>query len=174
MLDCSFSGDGGCIAGPFLAGGFAAGAVAPAAVAQHRGWHPTPPAAQPYSRLQGGIPRHLTPDLEAQPVFDSPALKDPPSGRRSPACSGHGFVIYRGRYWAMVGEGGIISVSGDRKALRQMDGCDPATDTGQQHAPMLTPRPAVGATAINGWIYVAGGVLGGSVQSAVHDAFTLG
>jgi hypothetical protein len=33
----------------------------------------------------------------------------------------------------------------------------------------------VGAVAIGDWIYVAGGgaVLGGSVQSAVHEAFTL-
>ena len=42
--------------------------------------------------------------------------------------------------------------------------------------PMTTPRQAVGAAAIGDWIYVAGGgaVLGGSVQSAVHEAFTLG
>jgi hypothetical protein len=41
---------------------------------------------------------------------------------------------------------------------------------------MTTPRHAVGAAAIGDWIYVAGGgaVLGGSVQSAVHEAFTLG
>jgi hypothetical protein len=40
---------------------------------------------------------------------------------------------------------------------------------------MPTPRHAVGAVAIGDWIYVAGGgaVLGGSVQSAVHEAFTL-
>jgi hypothetical protein len=33
----------------------------------------------------------------------------------------------------------------------------------------------VGAVTIGDWIYVAGGgaVLGGSVQSAVHEAFTL-
>ena len=46
----------------------------------------------------------------------------------------------------------------------------------QRHAPMTTPRHAVGAAVTGDWIYVAGGgaVLGGSVQSAVHEAFTLG
>jgi len=45
----------------------------------------------------------------------------------------------------------------------------------QAHAPMPTPRHAVGAVTIGDWIYVAGGgaVLGGSVQSAIHEAFTL-
>ncbi len=46
---------------------------------------------------------------------------------------------------------------------------------GSSHAPMPTPRHAVGATLIGDWVYVAGGgaVLGGGVQSAVHEAFTL-
>jgi len=41
---------------------------------------------------------------------------------------------------------------------------------------MTTPRHAVGATTISDAIYVAGGgaVTGGSVQSSVHEAFTLG
>ena len=84
-------------------------------------------------------------------------------------------MIYRGRYWAMGGEGGIINVPGQQKVFGQMESYDPATDTWQSHAPMTTPRHAVGATAIGDWIYVAGGgaVLGGSVQSAVHEAFTL-
>ena len=91
------------------------------------------------------------------------------------ARSGHGLVIYRGRYWAMGGEGGINNVPGQQKVFGQMESYDPATDTWQSHAPMPTPRHAVGATAIGDWIYVAGGgaVLGGSVQSAVHEAFTL-
>ena len=77
----------------------------------------------------------------------------------------------------MGGEGGV-----DRRrraapgpVFGQMESYDPATDTWQQHAPMPTPRHAVGAVAIGDWIYVAGGgaVLGGGVQSAVHEAFTL-
>ena len=57
----------------------------------------------------------------------------------------------------------------------QMESYDPKTDTWQSHAPMLTPRHAVGATTIGDVIYVAGGgaVTGGSVQSSVHEAFTL-
>jgi hypothetical protein len=62
------------------------------------------------------------------------------------------------------------------KAFGQMESDDPATDTGQRHAPMPTPRHAVAAVTIGDWVYMAGGgaVLGGSVQSAVHEAFTLG
>jgi N-acetylneuraminic acid mutarotase len=57
----------------------------------------------------------------------------------------------------------------------QMESYDPQTNTWQSHAPMTTPRHAVGATAIGDAIYVAGGgaVTGGSVQSSVHEAFTL-
>jgi hypothetical protein len=57
-----------------------------------------------------------------------------------------------------------------------MESYDPARDTWQHHAPMPTSRPAVGAVPIGAWIYVAGGgaILGGSVQSAVHEAFTVG
>ncbi|MGF7174688.1 Kelch repeat-containing protein [Azospirillum doebereinerae] len=93
------------------------------------------------------------------------------------ARSGHGLVVYRGRFFAMGGEGGILSggVPRQAKVFGQMESYDPAADAWQRHAPMPTPRHAVGAVAIGDWIYVAGGgaVLGGSVQSAVHEAFTL-
>lgn len=94
------------------------------------------------------------------------------------ARSGHGLVVYRGRFFAMGGEAGRIE--GGRpiqaRVFGQMESYDPATDTWQHHAPMPTPRHAVGAALIGDWIYVAGGgaVLGGGVQSAVHEAFTLG
>ena len=52
-----------------------------------------------------------------------------------------------------------------------MESYHPEANTWQQHAPMPTPRHAVGAALIGDWVYVAGG---GSVQSAVHEAFTLG
>jgi len=91
--------------------------------------------------------------------------------------SGHGLVVHRGRYWAMGGEGGFLigGVPRQAKVFGQMESYDPMSDTWQHHAPMLTPRHAVGATSIGNWIYVAGGgaVLGGSVQSAVHEAFSL-
>jgi len=58
----------------------------------------------------------------------------------------------------------------------QMESYDPQANSWQSHASMTTPRHAVGATTIDDAIYVAGGgaVTGGSVQSSVHEAFTLG
>jgi N-acetylneuraminic acid mutarotase len=91
--------------------------------------------------------------------------------------SGHGLVVYRGRLFAMGGEAGVIRDGRitQGKVFGQMESYDPATDGWQSHAPMPTPRHAVGAAAIGDWIYVAGGgaVTGGAVQSAVHEAFTL-
>ena len=99
---------------------------------------------------------------------------------RSPlptARSGHGLVVYRDRFFAMGGEAGIIGKGGisQAKVFGQMESYDPKTDSWQHHAPMITPRHAVGATVIGDWIYVAGGgvVTGGAIQSAVHEAFTL-
>ena len=92
--------------------------------------------------------------------------------------SGHGLVVYRDRLFAMGGEAGIV-VGGQITQARvfgQMESYDPQTDTWQSHAPMPTPRHAVGAALLGETIYVAGGgaVTGGSVQSAVNEAFTLG
>jgi hypothetical protein len=41
---------------------------------------------------------------------------------------------------------------------------------------MTTPRHGLGAVAIGDLILVAGGgpIVGGNIQSAVHEAFTLG
>ena len=94
------------------------------------------------------------------------------------ARSGHGLVSYRGRFFAMGGEGGYLvgGVPHQAKVFGQMESYDPVMDRWQSHAPMITPRHAVGAVAIGDWVYVAGGgaVLGGGVQSAVHEGFTLG
>ena len=91
--------------------------------------------------------------------------------------SGHGFVLYRDRFFAMGGEAGIVDRGRITQArvFGQNESYDPKTDRWQSHAPMPTPRHAVGAVAIGDWIYVAGGgaVTGGAVQSAVHEAFTL-
>jgi len=92
--------------------------------------------------------------------------------------SGHGMVAYRGRLFCMGGEGGIIEGGRtvEARVYGQMESYDPEGGGWLSHAPMPTPRHAVAATAIGDWIYVAGGgaVLGGGVQSAVHEAFTLG
>src|SRR4029078_10812891 len=91
--------------------------------------------------------------------------------------SGHGLVIYRDRFFAMGGEYGVQEKGqiSQGAVFGQMESYDPATNSWQSHAPMLTPRHAVGATTIGDAIYVAGGgaVTGGSVQSSVHEAFTL-
>ena len=62
------------------------------------------------------------------------------------------------------------------KVFGQMESYDHEANIWQQHAPLPTPRLAVGAALIGDWVCVAGGgaVLGGSVQSAVQKAFTLG
>lgn len=92
--------------------------------------------------------------------------------------SGHGMVIHKGRFYCMGGEEGILERGQpiNAKVFGQMESYDPATDTWQRHAPMTTPRHAVAAVSIGDWIYVAEGgvVLGGAVQSAVHEAWTLG
>ena len=108
------------------------------------------------------------------PARDTWELRAPlPTAR-----SGHGLVVLRGRFYAMGGEGGILAGGVPRQAtvFGQMESYDPASDSWQRHAPMPTPRHAVGAAAIGDRIYVAGGgaVLGGAVQSAVHEAFTPG
>jgi N-acetylneuraminic acid mutarotase len=96
------------------------------------------------------------------PARDTWELRAPlPTAR-----SGHGLVELRGRFYAMGGEGGILAGGVPRQAtvFGQMESYDPASDSWQRHAPMPTPRHAVGAAAIGDRIYVAGGgaVLGGA------------
>jgi N-acetylneuraminic acid mutarotase len=91
---------------------------------------------------------------------------------RSPlptARSGHGSVIYRGIMFIMGGEG-------SNRVFGQNEAYDPKTDTWEAYAPMPTPRHGLGAVAIGDFIHVAGGgpIMGGDIQSAVHEAFTLG
>lgn len=60
------------------ASAFAAGA---ARAQQHSGTHQTLPVApsspDPYAKLQGGVPHHMTPEQESQRVTDSPAPAGP-------------------------------------------------------------------------------------------------
>ena len=85
------------------------------------------------------------------------------------ARSGHGAVLYRGKIFVMGGEG-------TDRVYGQNEAYDPQTDRWEAYAPMQTPRHGLGAVAIGEYIHVAGGgpIMGGSVQSAVHEAFTLG
>lgn len=84
------------------------------------------------------------------------------------ARSGHGAVLYRGKIFIMGGEG-------TDRVFGQNEAYDPATDRWEAYAPMLTPRHGLGAAVVGDAIHVAGGgpIMGGAVQSAVHEAFSL-
>lgn len=108
------------------------------------------------------------------PDRDSWAAAAPiPTGR-----SGHGLVVYRDRFFAMGGEQRDFDPAWTPtdKVFGQLESYDPATGSWQSHAPMLTPRHGLGAVALGDWIHVAGGgpIVGGSMQSSIHEAFTLG
>ncbi|CAM5192276.1 N-acetylneuraminic acid mutarotase OS=Bosea thiooxidans OX=53254 GN=SAMN05660750_03075 PE=4 SV=1 [Bosea thiooxidans] len=99
------------------------------------------------------------------PAADKWAMRTPlPTAR-----SGHGAVLYRGKVFVMGGEG-------TNRVFGQMEAYDPAADNWEQFAPMLTPRHGLGAALVGDAIHVAGGgpIMGGGVQSAVHEAFSLG
>ena len=84
------------------------------------------------------------------------------------ARSGHGAVLYRGKVFIMGGEG-------TNRVFGQNEAYDPARDSWEQYAPMMTPRHGLGAAVVGDAIYVAGGgaVMGGGVQSAINEAFAL-
>lgn len=84
------------------------------------------------------------------------------------ARSGHGAAILDGRIFVMGGEG-------SNRVFGQNEAYDLKADSWQQFAPMMTPRHGLGAVAIGRSIYVAGGgaVMGGGIQTSIHEAFTL-
>ena len=84
------------------------------------------------------------------------------------ARSGHGAALVDGRIFIMGGEG-------TNRVYGQNEAYDVVRDSWEQYAAMPTPRHGLGAAAIGNTIYVAGGgpVVGGGVQSAVHEAFTV-
>lgn len=99
------------------------------------------------------------------------------------ARSGHGAVLYRGSIFVMGGEEFMSRSRGADGQMRlhgkvfgQNEAYDPKTDRWVHHAPMPTPRHGLGAAVVGDAIHVVGGgpVVGGGVQSAVHEAFTLG
>jgi N-acetylneuraminic acid mutarotase len=82
--------------------------------------------------------------------------------------SGHGAGIIDGRLFIMGGEG-------TNRVFGQNEGYDFSKDSWEQFAPMPTPRHGLGATTIGTTIYVAGGgaLVGGGVQTSIHEAFAL-
>jgi hypothetical protein len=70
----------------------------------------------------------------------------------------------------------VMGGEGSNRVFGQNEAYDPASDKWEAYAPMPTPRHGLGAVAIGDFIYVAGGgpIMGGEVQTAIHEAFTLG
>jgi len=101
-------------------------------------------------------------------VYDPKSDKWEPRAPLPTARSGHGAVLLRGRIFVMGGEG-------TNRVYGQNEGYDIEKDIWEAYAPMPTPRHGLGAAAIGDFIHVAGGgpVMGGSMQSAIHEAFTL-
>jgi N-acetylneuraminic acid mutarotase len=124
-------------------------------------------AGRRQSHLGGRVDSFLT-NSNLHHVYDS--AKDVWEARRPlpTARSGHRAVLYRGKIFVMGGEG-------HERVYGQNEAYDPATDRWEAYAPMPTPRHGLGAAAVGDAIHVAGGgpIMGGSVQSAVHEAFTL-
>jgi hypothetical protein len=87
-------------------------------------------------------------------------------------------AVLHGRFWCMGGEERLYDAQNrpiDR-VIGTVESYDPATDSWQHHAPMPTPRHGLGAALIGDTIYVAGGgpIVGGGIQTAVHEAFIPG
>ena len=101
-------------------------------------------------------------------VYDAMADRWEPRNPLPTARSGHGAVLYRGRLFVMGGEG-------TNRVYGQNEAYDPVRDRWESYAPMISPRHGLGAAVVGDAIYVAGGgpVMGGGVQSALHEAFTL-
>ena len=99
-------------------------------------------------------------------AWDPAADKWTPRNPLPTARSGHGAVLVGGRIFVMGGEG-------TNRVYGQNEAYAIARDSWEQYAPMITPRHGLGAAAIGNTIYVAGGgaVMGGGVQTAVHEAF---
>ncbi len=102
-------------------------------------------------------------------VYDASRDRWEPRSPLPTARSGHGAVRYRDRIFVMGGEG-------TNRVYGQNEAYDPVADRWQSFAPMITPRHGLGAAVLGDAIHVAGGgpIMGGGVQSAVHEAFTLG
>jgi N-acetylneuraminic acid mutarotase len=102
-------------------------------------------------------------------AYDANTDKWQPRAPLPTARSGHGAVVYRGMIFVMGGEGA-------NRVFGQNEAYDPSKDSWQSYAPMPTPRHGLGAGTIGDFIYVAGGgpVNGGSFQTAINEAFTLG
>ncbi len=140
----------------------AGAALAGAAQAQHAGHAPLPPAPSspdPFARLQGGVPHHLTPEQESQRVTDSPAAPGPagrwvaraalplPRSEMAWATAAAGRMHVVGGY----GEGAV------NRAYHHI--YDPAADRWLQGAPLPRGANHVAVASNGGLVYALGGFL---------------
>src|SRR6218665_1844607 len=132
------------------------------AQAQGHAGHATalPPAAsasQPYARLQGGVPHHLSPEQEAQRVFDSPA----PAGPAGRWVARAAMPIPRSEMaWATVARGRMHVVGGYGEGAVNRDYhhlYDPAADRWLDAAPLPRGANHVAVAAEGSRLYAFGG-----------------
>lgn len=122
----------------------------------------------PYIHVIGGRVDNFHTNSNLHHVYDGDKDAWQPRRPLPTARSGHGAVLYRGKIFVIGGEG-------TDRVFGQNEAYDPATDRWEAYAPMPTPRHGLGAAVVGDAIHVAGGgpVMGGGVQSAIHEAFTL-
>ena len=128
--------------------------------ASHAGHAPLPTALSspdPYARLQGGVPHHLTPEQESQRVTDSPAPPGPagrwvaraalplPRSEMAWATATAGRMHIVGGY----GEGAV------NRAYHHI--YDPAADRWLQGAPLPRGANHVAVAANGNFVYALGG-----------------
>ena len=118
-----------------------------------------PPAAEPYARLQGGQPHHLTADQTAQRSFDSPAPKGP-AGRWSPRAA---LPIPRSEMaWATewAGRLHVIGGYGEGRVDRGYHHVyNPTTDVWHNAAALPRGANHVAVVTLEGRIYAFGGFI---------------
>jgi hypothetical protein len=148
------------------------GAVTRAAHAQHAATHDTlpgvPSSAEPYARLQGGVPHHMTPEQESQRFTDSPAPAGP-QGRWTPRAA---LPIPRSEMaWATAAQGRmhVVGGYGEGKVNRDYHHIyDPQADRWLDGAPLPRGANHVAVTAEGGRVYALGGFVEQNRRSDTH------
>ena len=118
---------------------------------------PAPSASQPYARLQGGVPHHLSPEQEAQRFFDSPA----PAGATGRWVPRAAMPIPRSEMaWATVVQGRMHVVGGYGEGAVNRDYhhiYDPTADRWLSGAPLPRGANHVAVAAEGSRLYAFGG-----------------
>lgn len=135
-----------------------------AQTAHHHGTHhpalpKADPSSEPYAKLQGGVPHHLTADQESQRSVNSPAPKGP-TGRWIPRAS---LPIPRSEMaWATewAGRLHVIGGYGEGRVDRGYHHVyEPQTDQWHLAAPLPRGANHVAVASLEGRIYAFGGFI---------------